>query len=100
MVERALSMREAAGSIPASSMFCASQLESMASRALHQDHWQARTAGRGKSAEFHTPTGIRREQMTYPNRILPAGLEPAAFRLLAECSNQLSYESWEGFRCA
>ena len=25
--------------------------------------------------------------------ILPAGLEPATFRLLAECSNQLSYES-------
>ena len=26
-------------------------------------------------------------------KILPTGLEPVTFRLLAECSNQLSYES-------
>ena len=27
------------------------------------------------------------------NKVLPTGLEPVTFRLLAECSNQLSYES-------
>ena len=26
-------------------------------------------------------------------KLLPTGLEPVTFRLLAECSNQLSYES-------
>ena len=28
-------------------------------------------------------------------KVLPTGLEPVTFRLLAECSNQLSYESLE-----
>ena len=30
---------------------------------------------------------------TYATKVLPTGLEPVTFRLLAECSNQLSYES-------
>ena len=35
--------------------------------------------------EFGTQRGAR--------KVLPTGLEPVTFRLLAECSNQLSYES-------
>ena len=38
--------------------------------------------------EFGTQRGAR--------KVLPTGLEPVTFRLLAECSNQLSYESAGG----
>ena len=31
------------------------------------------------------------------NESLPAGIEPATFRLTAECSNQLSYGSLQSF---
>ena len=35
----------------------------------------------------------KKQQNVMENKMLPTGLEPVTFRLLAECSNQLSYES-------
>ena len=47
------------------------------------------------------PSALRRiilsmhVEATLLQQLLPLGLEPRTFRLLAECSNQLSYESTE-----